>query len=381
MSWVSDRVQDAYDYLNPEPLHPAADEPRMRGYRMGQTVEPAPDEAAMAQDAREVAARRVRGELAPSAAVERRFGEFAEPSAPTPPPPPSRADAYRMSGLANMDEYREAPKDAYKRSDVEASARDIVPNANMNEFAASPGEVAAIDQQLDAPLTKEAIDTLRWHGLSDAAIGALSGTTAARYIPDKRVRAAAMVAPIMGALMDPAEASWRDAIAKARTKGYRVEQESPGSFFARKGEHDVGGMYLSTTDPPFIVGIKVQPEFRGQGVGRALYETASQDAARKGQTLVPSPVDLSADAKEIWRKHLAQFPRDIAEDVIEQSRELGRTHGYSASHLDDLLKVGIIGGAPIAFAAGARPAEAAQTTFADRWQPMGSVADQENYNY
>ena len=138
-------------------------------------------------------------------------------------------------------------------------------------------------------------------------------------------------------------------------------------------------MYLSTTEPPFIVGIKVQPEFRGEGVGRALYETAAQDAARKGQTLVPSPVDLSADAKEIWRKHLAQFPRDIAEDVINQSRELGHTHGYSASHLDDLLKVGAIGGAPVAFAAGARPAEAAPLTFADRWQPMAAFAVQDQY--
>ncbi len=173
--------------------------------------------------------------------------------------------------------------------------------------------------------------------------------------------------------------SWRDAIAKALTKGFRIEQESPGSIAAMKGDRNVGGLYLSTTEPPFIVGVKVQPEFRGQGVGRALYEAASQQAARQGQTLVPSPVSLSPDAKDIWRKHFATMPRDIAEDVVEQSRDLGLTHGYSTSHLNDLLKYGIIGSAPIAFAGGAPRAQAEPSTFADRWQPMGALAAQDQY--
>jgi GNAT superfamily N-acetyltransferase len=158
--------------------------------------------------------------------------------------------------------------------------------------------------------------------------------------------------------------SWRDAIAKALTKGFRIEQESPGSFMAKKGDRDVGGLYLSATDPPFISGVKVQPEFRGQGVGSALYDAASQAAARSGQTLVPSPVSLSTDAQSIWRKHLATMPRDIAEDIVNQSRELGITHGYNPKHLDALLKVGLFG-API----GGFGAIAAQDQYgAQQWQ-------------
>ncbi len=119
-------VGDLRELMHPDPRN-----------RMSSTVEPsAYDEGpAAAQAARDVAARRLRGELAPSAAVERRFGEFAAPSAP---PGPSRAEAFKMGGLADMGDYREAEKDFYKKQDVAGAERDVAPDPYMNRFAASP---------------------------------------------------------------------------------------------------------------------------------------------------------------------------------------------------------------------------------------------------
>ena len=182
-------------------VHPMRDadvpeDPRIGGYRMGMIVEPsAYDEQAMAQSAREVAARRVRGELAPSAAVERRFGEFA---APSPPPAPTRADAWRMGGIADMSEYQEAPRDFYKKLDVAGAERDVAPDPNMNLFAASPQQTrvaethAAVPDALLIPTSP-----------TDLALMSLGPAGKIAGVPGK---VAAMTAGLMASGIDPAEA-------------------------------------------------------------------------------------------------------------------------------------------------------------------------------
>jgi hypothetical protein len=192
---------------------------------MGSTVEPsAYDEGpAAAQAAREMAARRLRGELAPSAAVERRFGEFAPPSA-------ARA-ANTRGGLSHgrpspdMSDYREAPRDFYKKLDVAGAERDISPDPYMNLFAASPQQTrvaethAAVPDALLIPTSP-----------TDLALMSLGPAGKIAGVPGK---VAAMTAGLMASGIDPAEAGKLPKLGQLFDPAGRIATDRATSGFSK----------------------------------------------------------------------------------------------------------------------------------------------------
>jgi hypothetical protein len=141
---------------------------------------------------------------------EYRFGE----SGLTPPPQRSVEDAYRMGGLAAMDQYREAPgifgkardgADAWKAIDVAGAERDVAPNQYLPPHLMTGQETPRVAQAHGA-LPDEAIDALRWHGLGDAVAGVASAQRAAQFIPNPYARAALMAGGLMGGTMMMGEA-------------------------------------------------------------------------------------------------------------------------------------------------------------------------------
>jgi GNAT superfamily N-acetyltransferase len=85
---------------------------------------------------------------------------------------------------------------------------------------------------------------------------------------------------------------------------------------------------------PFVSSVTVEPEFRKQGVGAALYKEAE---AMAGRPLVPSPLGLTDDATRVWKKRLAKMAPEDANRLIDESMEIGRGYGIRDEHLTPRL--------------------------------------------
>jgi GNAT superfamily N-acetyltransferase len=115
--------------------------------------------------------------------------------------------------------------------------------------------------------------------------------------------------------------------------GVEIKQLSPSYLIAKSGGKEVGQISLSEKNP-FVSLIQVDPNHRGRGVGSALYSEAEKAL---GRDLVPSPLGLSDDAKKFWRKQFAQMPREEAQKLINQAREIGLSYGIKPEHIETRL--------------------------------------------
>jgi GNAT superfamily N-acetyltransferase len=128
--------------------------------------------------------------------------------------------------------------------------------------------------------------------------------------------------------------------------GFRTVRKTPSSIDAYVGDANVGSINLSENHP-YVSSIFVEPGYRGQGVGAALYGKAEADL---GRSLVPSPLGLSDDAKKMWRKNLASMPREEAQKIIDEAWAIGRSYGVKdkdiEARLGDLLPQGSLENSP-----------------------------------
>jgi hypothetical protein len=213
-------VGDLRDVLHPPRYTDYPEDPRIGGYRMGQTVEPAPDEAAAAQAAREAAATRGRGELAPSVAIQRRFGEFAPLS------PPGRAEAFRMGGIADVNE---APANVWRQYD-KATAPSLV--EMMNE----PGDVGKLGPELQQKLFT---DDLR---ARQRAADPASYRQGAAPRPGPLAPGGSLDKPILGAL-NPALEMYLPNDASPLNAGLAVATGPVGGKLVRGGAAALGALF------------------------------------------------------------------------------------------------------------------------------------------
>ena len=112
----------------------------------------------------------------------------------TPPPARSEADAYRMGGLANMDEYRQAPAAAWRDID-RAAIEDQYGGADIHGIKLPPVSQSEPRAWFDALVPQ-----------TPAEIGLTVATGPAGRVLGKVGRAVVGATGMMGELVDPAEA-------------------------------------------------------------------------------------------------------------------------------------------------------------------------------
>jgi len=141
------------------------------------------------------------------------FGRLAALDEYDPGPMAERVAAYRDSPIgATQGRYREAPKDFWKKYDVEQVERDITPDPHMNPFASSPQQIGRIASVQD--WSPEAAEFAIPHDVPSALIQTgLGAGLISRGLPPQvqfPARVAATVLGGLGAAMGPAEAAPRD---------------------------------------------------------------------------------------------------------------------------------------------------------------------------
>lgn len=115
--------------------------------------------------------------------------------------------------------------------------------------------------------------------------------------------------------------------------GFSMAKRTPHSIDALVDGKNVGTVNLSENHP-YISSIFVEPEYRGKGIGAALYGEAETVL---GRPLVPSPLGLSEDAKKMWQKNLSTMSPDEAKKIIDEAWAIGRGYGVKDAHISERL--------------------------------------------
>jgi GNAT superfamily N-acetyltransferase len=113
----------------------------------------------------------------------------------------------------------------------------------------------------------------------------------------------------------------------------RIDRVGARAARAYMGDKYAGEVNVAERGP-FISSITVEPEFRGQGIGRELYKEAEELA---GDVLVPSPLGLTDDAMRMWNKRFENMASFEANELLDKSKEIGRQYGIKDADLDARL--------------------------------------------
>lgn len=125
-----------------------------------------------------------------------------------------------------------------------------------------------------------------------------------------------------------------DAVQKGVKKGINIVRKTPTMADAYIDDVFAGTVSLSENHP-FVSAINVEPQYRGQGIGRELYAEAEKMA---GKPLFPSPLGLTDDAVRMWKKRLASMPSDDAQRLLDAAQAAGEGYGILADLVAGRLK-------------------------------------------
>lgn len=181
-----------------------------------------------------------------------------------------------MGQLAEMRGYRPA---RWRDIDAAQAEREITPDPHINPFVGMPQEI----NRTANPVPDAVGDALRWDSLSSALTGIASGSTVARAVSHPLVRAAVIAAPIMGALMDPAEGADPRKVRSA-TSAFDINRPGDASWWHRIASRkldrpldaipvDASGQLKSTTqvnpadlEGKFLMPLPGDPTSRGRTI-------------------------------------------------------------------------------------------------------------------
>jgi GNAT superfamily N-acetyltransferase len=124
-----------------------------------------------------------------------------------------------------------------------------------------------------------------------------------------------------------------------------LHQDGPLSIYKQYNdtyiaEHEgqkVGEMNLSSR-APYATSVEVHPQFRRMGIASKLYDAAERDIGRK---MMPSPLGLSSDATQMWKKRLNDYddPTQKA-DIVREAINVGRSAGVGKSSAERMMPFG-----------------------------------------
>lgn len=113
----------------------------------------------------------------------------------------------------------------------------------------------------------------------------------------------------------------------------KIVRKSPTMADAYMGDNFAGTISVSSRFP-FVSGVEVPAEYRGRGIGRALYAEAEEMA---GKPLFPSPLGLTDDALRVWRRRLEKMPPEEANRLLDDSQNAGEAYGISPARVAERL--------------------------------------------
>lgn len=282
---------------------------------------------------------------------------------PTAPPTTREAIArYRQSPVGQMqDYYRKAPDDIWAKADDETMNRELVPDPNMNLFAAGPQEAPQVART--AAAGPEAVaDFLIPHSAADLA---LMGFGPAGKLGGKALQKALVGVGATDFLLDPAEAGAASKLAKVARPGLgdilkptaasEVKNWSPSTLFDYSNVHsvpDVKQFDLPRYEPPRGVSDRVEALTKNKRVQNQMLDMIEQGKGMNAETFYYNEPLRQAFVDELGKAKGQQgFERYMDYVAASSPRSNVEANARNASYYYTLEQQGL----PIAAQGGKNP--------------------------